>query len=80
MRKLILVAVVLLAGCSSASDAERALAAAGYTQVVTTGFRFFGCSEDDQFRTGFEAVGPSGNRVTGAVCSGWLKGATIRTD
>jgi hypothetical protein len=82
MKKLFLVALIAaaLSACTSADTATRALRGAGYTNIQTTGYRFFGCSEDDAFRTGFTATGPSGQAASGVVCSGWLKGATIRTD
>jgi len=80
MKKLFLVALVSISlfGCSSSSEARRVLEANGYTSIETTGHKFFACSEDDVFSTGFEATSPNGTRVSGAVCSGWLKGATIR--
>ena len=77
---MIFVLSIGLLGCSSHNDAVRALKGAGYTDIQTDGYRFFGCGEDDTFKTGFIATGPTGQRVTGVVCSGWLKGATIRTD
>jgi hypothetical protein len=81
MNKIILVAVLLaLAGCTKPADSTSSLEGAGYTKIEITGFRFFGCSEDDTFRTGFKAVGPSGKTVTGVVCGGLLKGSTIRLD
>lgn len=80
MKKLIAVMIVLaLTGCSSSNDAVKALTGAGYTNIETHGYSFFGCSEDDAFKTKFTAVGPTGQKVEGVVCSGWLKGATIRT-
>ena len=75
----LLVAVIALGtGCTSSNEAERVLAANGYTDVQITGYAMFSCSEDDQFKTGFKATAPSGQKVSGAVCSGFLKGATIR--
>lgn len=74
------VLAIALCGCTSEGDATRALAGAGYTEIRITGYRVFGCADSDAFHTGFEAKGPTGRRVTGVVCSGWLKGATVRTD
>lgn len=74
-----LLAVTALAGCSSSNDAKKALEGAGYTNIQTHGYSFFGCSEDDTFKTKFTATGPTGKPVEGVVCSGWLKGGTIRT-
>lgn len=75
-----LLAAALIVGCTSESDATRALAGAGYRDVHITGYRWWGCSKDDQFHTGFEAVGLTGQRVSGVVCSAWMKGSTIRMD
>ena len=75
-----LLTVALVAGCTSENDASRALAGAGYRDVQITGYRWWGCSKDDQFHTGFEATGPTGQRVSGVVCSAWMKGSTIRMD
>jgi hypothetical protein len=72
--------LLLLTGCTSANTAQRALSGAGYTKVSLTGYRFFGCGEEDLYRDGFEAVGPTGQKVTGVVCGGILKGSTIRLD
>lgn len=80
--KLILLglSVAILSGTFLFIGANRALDSAGYSQIQITGFRFFGCGEDDNFRTGFAAVGPTGKPVTGVVCGGFLKGSTIRLD
>lgn len=75
-----LLIALTLAGCSDNIGARRALADAGYTDIELTGYRIFGCSDDDQFRTGFRAKSPAGRRVSGVVCAGWMKGNTIRTD
>jgi hypothetical protein len=84
MAAAIIVAVYLvpafLVGCTSPDTAQRTLSGSGYTKVVLTGYRFLGCGEDDLYHDGFEAVGPSGQRVTGVVCRGPFKGSTIRLD
>lgn len=82
MKRIIAMMIVAAAitGCSSSSDAEKALIGAGYTQIETHGYAMFSCSKDDSFKTKFTAVGPTGVKVQGAVCGGWLKGSTIRTD
>lgn len=67
--------------CSDETTAKRVLAQSGYTDVRTTGYRYFGCSQDDGMHTGFEALGPGGTKVSGVVCSGiFFKGYTIRLD
>ena len=78
----VLVAVVglcVMAGCTDPVTAERVLSEQGYTDIQITGYRFFGCSEDDFYVTGFNATSPVGKRVEGCVCQGFLfKNATIR--
>lgn len=76
----IALATALLSGCSDGPKAARVLSDAGYKDVHITGYRVFGCSDDDTFTTGFNAVSVSGKRVTGVVCSDFLKAATIRVD
>lgn len=81
MKKLLLILSVLaLSACSSSTDATKALQGAGYTEIQTDGYSFFGCGQDDSFKTKFTAKGPTGVKVEGVVCSGWFKGSTIRTD
>ena len=67
-----------LTSCYSTNDAEKALISAGYTDITINGPAPFSCSDDDTFKTAFTARNPNGAMVSGAVCSGWLKGATIR--
>jgi hypothetical protein len=76
----LLLAGLLAAGCTNPETAIRALEGAGYKDIQITSWAPWACSESDQFATGFEATGPTGKRVAGTVCSGILKGATIRTD
>jgi hypothetical protein len=73
-----LLAVISIAGCTDETAARRALESSGFTDVKITGYAYFGCSDKDTFHTGFEARGPKGQFAEGVVCSGWLKGATIR--
>jgi len=73
-------AAIVLAACTAPDTATRALEGAGYKDIRITGWAMYGCSDSDDFTTGFEATGPTGMRVTGVVCSGIFKGATIRTD
>jgi len=70
---------LMLASCTSETDASRALTAQGFTNVEVTGYDFFACSKDDFYHTGFTAKNTQGTKVTGTVCSGLLfKSATIR--
>ena len=81
MKKVILglAIVVILAGCTKPESATRALEASGYTDIQITGYNFYGCGKEN-FHTGFIAKGSNGKPIEGVVCSGWLKGSTIRVD
>jgi hypothetical protein len=74
------VALLALTACTDNDEATRALQGAGYHDIQMSGSRWFGCDTDDMFATGFEAKGATGTPVTGVVCSGPLKGSTVRTD
>ena len=81
MKKLILILLAAgVAGCTQPDKALRALESAGYTQVVIEGYAVFGCDKNDQFHDRFSAVGANGKPVSGVVCGGFFKGATIRLD
>lgn len=70
-----------LIGCTDENHADKILRAQGYTDIRTTGYRLFGCSEDDEVRTGFVAKSVNGTRVEGVVCCGLvLKSCTVRVD
>lgn len=75
--------LVLLATSSCTSDhdfatGKRQLESQGYTDVTNTGWEAFCCDEKDGFSTGFAAKDKSGNAVSGCLCSGFMKGVTIR--
>lgn len=83
MKKIVLVAAIsiaLLTRCTDDSGAKRAAEGMGFTNVEITGYRMWGCGRDDSFSTGFRAKNVRGETVTGIVCSGWLKGSTVRLD
>lgn len=69
---------VFISGCTDPVTTKRVLRQQGYSRIYITGFEFWGCSEDDVFHTGFEAISPSGTRVYGIVCNGYMKAATVR--
>jgi hypothetical protein len=79
---LTLVAILALSSCTAPSDAERTLINQGYTNIDThwSWYKFWGCSEDDTFRTSFAATSPAGKPVTGEVCKGFLKESIVRVD
>lgn len=77
---ILLLATLLISGCTNPGSAKKLLEDNGYTQVQITGYKPFACSDDDYFHTGFVAMSPAGKPVSGVVCSGILKGSTIRFD
>lgn len=78
-RFLVLAAVFGLAGCTVSEDQSLlAVQGQGYTNVELGGIALFGCGEDDDFTRTWKATGRDGVRVKGVVCSGLLKGATVR--
>lgn len=81
MNKILLVlsAVLLLSACTDPKGATKALLDQGYEPIEVGGWRAMSCSKGDVFTTKFRAKNPDGREVKGVVCSGLLKGATIRT-
>ncbi len=76
---MLLILIVFLCSCSNSKDAKKALTAMGFTEIVTTGYKWFACSEDDWYHTGFIATNPQGMEVNGVVCSGFFfKNSTVR--
>jgi major membrane immunogen (membrane-anchored lipoprotein) len=78
MRLILFLSLMLLIGCTSSDRTTETLEKAGYTDIQTGGYDWFGCSEDDDFKTKFQANNPQGQMVSGTVCCGLLKGCTIR--
>lgn len=79
MKKMfVLVAAVLIVGCTAPDSAKDVLEKQGYTNVDAGGYGWFSCSEDDWFKTQFKATSPTGQPVEGTVCKGVFKGSTIR--
>lgn len=80
MKKILLATALLatLGACSDPDTTNRLLIGMGYTNIVTTGHSFLGCGGEDTTKTGFTALSPTGTPVKGVVCSGWLKGSTVR--
>jgi len=80
MKYAVLIGLILLAGCSDVPSTKNALDNIGFTDVESTGYRVFGCGDDYTFHTGFIARNQKGKTVTGVVCSGWLKGSSVKFD
>jgi hypothetical protein len=72
--------LVLLGGCTDPNSARKILDNNGYEDINMTGYRLLMCGEDDFYSTGFQATSVKGVKVSGAVCSGFFKGSTIRFD
>lgn len=78
MRLLIIIMLMVFSSCTSSSDVHKALEAEGYTDIEVGGWAPFKCDRNDTYKTSFCATNSKGKKVCGAVCSSWLKGATIR--
>ena len=76
---LLLLIVIFLDSCSDPSTSRRILEENGYTDIQITGYKWVGCSNDDDYTTGFQAISPAGALISGTVCSSMFwKNATIR--
>lgn len=85
LAKIIVISALVLAGaflapsaCTEPNETERQLTQMGYTDVTITGYDFFACSQGDSYSTGFKATSPTGAKVSGVYCSGFLKAGTVR--
>lgn len=80
MKKLLLLILCgALFGCSNSYEAKKALSAMGFTEIRTDGYKWFACSDDDFYHTKFTAKNPSGQVVSGVVCTGFFfKSSTVR--
>lgn len=76
---IVIIVALLFSGVSAHSEEEalQVLQADGVTHITMTGYAWFGCSDSDTFHDGFKGR-KNGRNVEGVVCSGWLKGSTIR--
>lgn len=66
---------------TSETKATEVLRKNGFTPVKVGGYGWFDCGvgeDSDVWRTRFTAQNPKGETVTGTVCEGILKGATLR--
>lgn len=78
MNKILL--LLILVACSDQDRTREVLLDQGFTNISVGGHSFFGCSDDDAYCTSFEATGPTGRQVSGAVGCGHFggKGCTVR--
>lgn len=78
--KRILFVILLLGACTAPEKTKELLEMEGFEQIEITGYRIWGCSQDDELHTGFKAW-KNGKTRSGVVCAGlFFKGATIRYD
>ena len=77
---LLVFTVILPHGCTHPESTVRVLEEQGYTNVQITGWRPLSVDKNDIYSTGFTAISPKGNEVTGVVTSGLFKGNTVRLD
>ena len=75
-----ILSIFILSRCYDESGATKTLNNSGFTNVTIHGRSWFKCSKNGMFSTKFSATGPTGAKVTGAVCGGWLAGNVIRLD
>lgn len=78
MKRLLLVAAIALFSCADESGARNALTSAGFTEIQLQGYDFFACGKGDDFATKFTASNVRGQKISGVVCCGIVKGCTIR--
>lgn len=70
--------MLTLVACTDSKNATRILEDEGLTSVQITGYKWFACSKDDTYHTGFTAI-KTGKQVNGVVCAGlFFKGSTVR--
>lgn len=73
--------LIFCLGCTSNNDfikGKKQLEQQGYTNIKDTGYEWFCCDDKDTYSSGFTALDKKGNKVEGCICSGVLKGVTIR--
>ena len=74
----LLLTILTLIACTNEHEARRVLELDGFTDVKITGYKFWACSKDDFYHTGFSAI-KNKKDIDGVVCSGLLfKASTIR--
>lgn len=82
MKKFIFVIIIAisLVACTRESDVKKYADLYNWDSYKITGYKFFACSKDDSFATGFVAK-KDGKEFSGVVCGGWpFKNATLRLD
>ncbi len=70
--------VLLSRDCQDREGADRALKAAGFTDIKLGGYEWLACGGSDALNNTFKATNPRGQRVSGVVCCGLWKRCTVR--
>lgn len=84
MKGTVIAALIALAvsGCTSQQEddanALRVLEESGFSHVILNGHAYFACAKNEISSTSFDAVGPTGRKVRGAVCTSIFHVSTIR--
>lgn len=68
LKILILLSLVMMAGCTQESKSREILENNGYESIQMTGYHRDGCSRDDISRDGFRAK-KNGKIIVGTVCA-----------
>ena len=82
MKKYLISFVVLLflVSCTDETSVKNYAEIHEWDSYEITGYRLWGCTEDDFYRTGFKAT-KNGKLFTGIVCKGlFFKGASLVMD
>lgn len=70
---------MILGSCTvDERTAKRILGAQGFTDVKLTGYSIFGCSKDQQRRSGFDAKDVRGNEISGVLCQDLFGSTSVR--
>lgn len=67
-----------LCACTSQNTAYQAADNLGFKQINVGFTSIFGCGKHEFFGRSFTAININGKPVSGVVCSGLFKGATVR--
>ena len=83
---LTIVLIVVIVGIAVTScgvnpdKAQATLSAMGMTDIQIAGYAFFGCGQEDAYRSKFTAKAANGQAISGVLCGGPFKGLTVRFD
>ncbi len=77
---IVLIFAFLLSGCTDSESVKNYAEIEGWDSYELTGYRWWSCSKEDIYHTGFVAT-KNGKSFKGTVCKGWFwRGSTLRLD